>query len=330
MKQGVSIMYGNSLAGMKSRSLLKREAFDRMIEAPSLDEAVKVLYENDYGGGMTLENAYVFDEILKAEENILLEFFRDMCAVEACTECFLLPYDYRNAKSAMKSKYMRIMPTVQDALSGIFDAGRLMTDIQTEKYEEYTACMIRGLEETDRLFAEGKRTPEIIDNILDVSMYNDIMQRVKKVRSSLLEEYFKKEIDCLNILSGFRAEYAGVKDDPYVPGGYVSEEVLKGLHGEEIGKPAEESIAQFGYEKLLTECREGVGTGAFYKAEAEIYRIKREVIIRGKDDLDTIVPLAAYFLTKKNEIANLRLILVCKKGGIDNAVIRERLKAGYV
>ena len=80
----------------------------------------------------------------------------------------------------------------------------------------------------------------------------------------------------------------------------------------------------------MTECREGVGTGAFYKAEAEIYRIKREVIIRGKDDLDTIVPLAAYFLTKKNEIANLRLILVCKKGGIDNAVIRERLKEGYV
>lgn len=332
MKQGISILYSNSYVGALSTKLIKRESFVRMIESGSVNEAVKVLYEHSYGDGLLLENSYEFDKLLFAEEKSLLELFRELSAVDACTLCFLLPYDYLNAKTAIKSKYMRTLPPTQNALSGVYDSGTLMTSIQTDDYNDFSEDLKNGLEEIDRQFYEGNRTPNIIDNILDVAMYSDIFKALKKCGSDAVKKYYMIEVDCKNILAFFRAKSANVSMDTigFLKGGKIPSNAYLEIKDKENNKLLE-FFTDYDYKKLCEECIKAVEEGSgFSVGESISFELKRQPIFEQRNNNDGIEPLIAYFLAKKTEISNVRLILVGLKAGLTPSVISERLKESYV
>ncbi|MEG1711105.1 MAG: hypothetical protein RR316_04800, partial [Clostridia bacterium] len=63
--------------------------------------------------------------------------------------------------------------------------------------------------------------------------------------------------------------------------------------------------------------------------QKEAFLLKRNVLLPYIYN-DGLEPLIIYYLNKKVEISNVRLTLICKKGGILPSVITERLKELYV
>ena len=55
-----------------------------------------------------------------------------------------------------------------------------------------------------------------------------------------------------------------------------------------------------------------------------------ELIRPQKSNYFGIEPIAAYLLARENEIKTVRIILCGKRSGIDDGVIRERLRDMYV
>ena len=66
-----------------------------------------------------------------------------------------------------------------------------------------------------------------------------------------------------------------------------------------------------------------------HKAQAEAEGVKRNALMPFKGN-DGIEPVVLYFMSKKTEIANVRLALVCKKNGLDAEALSERIKELYV
>ena len=74
---GQSLIYSNARVKAMENSLLTSEKITRMAYSDSLGDAIKILYESNYGGGYTVDNPYAYNEILRAEESKVASFVRE-------------------------------------------------------------------------------------------------------------------------------------------------------------------------------------------------------------------------------------------------------------
>ena len=75
MKAG--LLFANGRAKAKENNFISEERIRRMIESRSLDEAVRILFEINYAGGMMVD-PNDFYTILHEEERLLYEFMREV------------------------------------------------------------------------------------------------------------------------------------------------------------------------------------------------------------------------------------------------------------
>lgn len=88
-------------------TFLNQEKFNRLVYSESVDEAMRVLQESNYGGGTIAENGD-YEKILRAEEDKVSAFMAESMPEGCGMESFLMKQDYHNAKALTKAKYMRI------------------------------------------------------------------------------------------------------------------------------------------------------------------------------------------------------------------------------
>ena len=74
---GQSLIYSNARVKAMENSLLTSEKITRMAYSDNLLDAVKILYESNYGGGTTVDNPYAYGEILRMEEKRVVDFVRE-------------------------------------------------------------------------------------------------------------------------------------------------------------------------------------------------------------------------------------------------------------
>lgn len=316
-------LYANGRVAVLSNKVLGADKLLRLTESSSLPEAIRVLCESGYGGGAgadLFDNDY--ERILCAELDGLFVQFKELCYDVNAVKYFLCEYDYANAKLLMKGKYMRKDFTEYCFTQARFSPERMSVDFVNDDYSAYSAAMASACDNIDAQFAEGNRSPQTVDRLLDKACYADMRIYAKHSSIALVRKLFDWQVNTANILLVLRLKNAGLAydklDDWFVDGGSVNKKTVVAMCNGEMCMGADEHAREFA--KLCMQ-------GAAGLTAAEKLRISyRNELIEQHKDLLTIQPVLQYFYAKTDEIQKVRYILSDIKNGVDKDKIKDRLK----
>lgn len=333
MKNG-NLVFSNARVKSLESSLVTEEKMTRMMYAAGLEEAVKILYECGYAGGMTLERAEDYPMLLSEELKRITAFFRETMVSSSGMDAFLLEEDYLSAKILTKLKYMRNVDSEGELPpEGNIPHDTLRESIFNDNYSSLPKYMAEALYEIDELFANGKRSPRYIDTCLDKAMYRDIFARISKGKNKTIIEYFKAKTDLTNIATMLRVKKIGnvsLLKDNYIEGGNYSLSALEGLM-EESGDAIIEKLKYSDFRDIAESALgEYVKNGSLVKFEAMSESYLMKIFRRDKGDIFSVAPLIGFFVAKKTEIKTVRLILTAIKNNVGADAVKERLREFYV
>ncbi len=320
----VNAYYAGGRVAVLTTKLWTKERFLHLADSSSLDLAVRSLVESGYGNGKTVENSNDYEEILQSELALSVNFLNEMSCSPQITDCFLLRYDYLNAKVMMKCKYMREEPANLYGC-GLLSASKMWEQIAVDDYRELPEPMQWALNAIDLEFVNGNRTPSVIDNYLDRAMFKDLAKRTKRCHIASVKDYFKISADVANLMCFFRLKRAGlaITEDCFAEGGNVAPSVFALL------TLANEGTIYSQFEGKLAEIAKVVEKGNFNEGVRLAEDYKRQTLVAGKNNF-TVEPVICYFMSKLTEIDNIRTILICVKNGVDKETVKEKVKELYV
>ncbi len=326
----VNAYYAGGRVAVLSQKLWSRDRFIRLSECADMDAALRMLYECGYGQGAVVENSNDYEQLLQNELSESVNFLKEMTSNPKVTDCFLLRYDYLNAKVMMKAKYMRIRPmNLYDC--GLIDKDAMWEAISVDDYRELPECMQKALNGIDARFADGDRSPSAVDKMLDAAMYADLLARVKRCPVSSVKKHFTAEADTANIMALVRMKRANIqaRESDFIGGAtfkpsFLAETSLSDY--DEIAAAFRGSVYAEFAEKACSAAKQGESLVKCDKMAADM---KRQPLADNKNNF-TVEPVICYYLSKITEIDNIRMILICVKNRVDKEYVKDRIKELYV
>lgn len=311
------------------RSLLTRERMERMLDAQTNEEAVKVLVECGYPELPVVD----VDSINAALVTVRDKVFDDLYAFApdpAMIDVFKVKYDYHNLKTILKSEAMGVSP---DRL--LVDCGRVSPKELQERLE--SGSTFGGPEALYKAAAEARevlntsRDPQRCDFVLDRAYFREMAQLAKATGSTFLEGYVRMLVDAANLKSLIRVLRMGKTDEflktVLFEGGSVSvSSVLSCMNGVQLdavyGTTPFRAAAEAGQAAIS-----GAGLTEFEKAcdNALVdYVAGAKYVAFGEQ------PVIGYLVAKENELTAVRIIMTGRLAGLSAETIRERLRDAYV
>ncbi len=332
MTQTSSLEFANARVKSLENNLLTTDKIIRMVDCATLDEAVKILAESNYGGGIGIDNPRNFDRILNAEEKSVTEFVKEVMPSGYGLECFLLKNDYHNAKAFVKAKYSSIKDAaVMLKPSGTIAAEKLEEGIMSDNYGDMPKPMEDALNAIDYAFVNGARSPRKVDIMLDRAMFKDIFSRLAKAKPTVISEYFVLLADLTNISAMVRSKRSDMSiklfEESFVAGGKLSWEKLASLYESNL-ESAADAMRYSDYSQAFYKLAEDK-SGALIKYEAYMDNLLLSVFRKERHNMFSPAPIAGYYLGKLTEMKVAKLILVCINNNVEKSIIRQRLRELY-
>lgn len=320
----VDQLYANGRVAVMSTRLLGFDKLSRLAESNTLSEAVKLLAEAGYGGGVIPDNPNDYEQLLVAELDVALKTLKELCANKHAVRFFLAKYDYLNAKALMKCKYMRA-----DGLKYCYREATLDPELMQQAFiaDDYSLCtenMAEACDKIDSEFSEGRRSPSIVDVTLDKAMFEDMRVYAKKCKFKyrFINDMFLYDVDTINLMTVYRARKAGIDKsvfaDMIIDCGTICRDVLLSLFDDE----SKASDLSYDYKRFCATINDNVG---FAVAETD-KKARMFKFLHDNVDLLTIQPVLEYFFSKVNEIDKCRRILSAVKNGVDKDKIKDIAK----
>ena len=314
-------LYQNAQIKSRESKLLTQQGVQRLLDASDAKEASRALAE--LGFGTDGEN---FDVVFKRaeEENVaLLKEMNEGGALDA----FLIESDYINLKILLKA-YVAGTTAQTFAPNGLFEVEALQTAIETGEVTALPRQMQEIILKTQEELASGEISAHRLDVDVDKTQYAHQLELCKK-SGKVAKEYFEKRIDYLNISSFERSRRLNLDveffEECFIEGGKIALSTLESvweLHGEELLKPFKET-AYFEDVKTLDEG----GKLVVFEAKSDDALLK---LWKGeKDDLYSIAPIVAFYMSRKTELKIAKLIVAGVKNHVASQIIKERMRELY-
>lgn len=312
------------------RSLLTLERMERMLEASTATEAIKVLQECGYPEVEEVTVDSVNEMLSKVRERTFDDLYL-FAPDRNIIDVFKIKYDYHNAKVLLKAEARGV-----DADDLLVDTGRvppeeLQNDIRTSDFRGLPGQLAGAVVQArETLGSTGD--PQLSDFVLDQAYFEDMFELARKSESGFLEGYVRISIDVANLKSLVRTLRMG-KDADFLrgvlfPGGNVdaprilnavnSGATLTDLYATsllhdaaEVGAAAVSGGGLTLFEKLCDDAVMAYIGNAKYVAFGE-------------------APLVAYLAARESEFTAVRIIMTGRLADLPADVIRERLRASYV
>jgi V/A-type H+-transporting ATPase subunit C len=314
--------------------LLDSGKIERMVEAKSVDEALKVLGEGEYAEYLAdLGSVHEYEKILKAEQRRIYLEMRTITPEPEIVGIFSRKFDYHNMKVLFKANKLAekrdelLVPDV-----GTIPLSELVRSVNDEDFSNLPSRMrgaMEALAEQFRLEAD----PQLVDLLLDRALYEDILEIAGTLGSPFLEGYFTRLVDLINIKTYLRIRRMRLSKDflktALLPAGEVNMAKLV-----QLSDPMEVLVDRLAYSNYGSVVVEGVeaylktGTLIRYEKLADDFLIK--YIKQAKYLTFGPEPIIGYLLAKENEIKMIRIIMVGKINQLPTEEIKERLRDVYV
>lgn len=314
--------------------LLDRIKLERIIDSPNAESALKILFDNNYGGQVSgVQKPEDYELLLGEELKALYQLMYEITPEKSLIDLLSVRYDYHNMKVLLKAKALNKQLDYLLAPNSIVPAETLKECIQTENYKLLSEIMKEAIETTESVYKKSI-DPQDIDVVLDRYLYKDMIQRAQLIGDAYAIDYLKTTIDFINIKTFIRIRKQKKErqflSEVLLEGGSIECSVFLGL----MSDPVENLVVKLAYTKYHNILKEGFEEYAKSKKVNTLEKLMdnylMDYIKQGKYVSFGIEPLFSYLLAKETEIRNVRIIMVGKINNIAPTVIRERLRDIYV
>ena len=318
-------IYSNARAKALENTLLTKDRLNRMVESVSADEAVKILYEVNFGDGLIIDGAPEFERLIQAEEKKFIFFIKEVSASDYITKYFLLENDYHNAEAIIRSKYIKTDYTAMLKPNGLYDSEDLAKKIMTDDYGDFSEELSAVLSFADSEFVAGRANGANINSAFRKALFKELLTCSKK--NGELKNIFECRADCVNIGTALRTRNFSEAEKYFVPGGTLDSDILKILCEED-------------YDVLKEKCRffprSDFILSAINREEKPLTEFEKladdyamDILIKNKYSAQGLLPFVIYCYYKYAEIKNVRIVMVGLLNGWDKNDIKRRLRKGY-
>lgn len=327
--------YGRSVVTVRvlEKKLLTKNKLDRMIEAETPEEVLKLLGETEYSQNMSdVHNAEDYEKILKRETERVFSLIRELSNDKEIVDILSLKYDYHNLKVLLKGKLAE-----KDFTDMIMDAGtekadKLKVKFDTRNYNELPEEFIQAINEVEEDFYENK-DPQRIDIIVDKYYYKNLLRIARKINVPIITDYVEGLIDFQNMITLFRVKKQN-RDMKFLEeviheGGTISKDKIISS----INDTTEAIVNKFRKERIGIYLIRGIEAYGETGRLSELEKISDNYLMELNKDSKYIVfgpePLFTYLIAKEREINAIRMIMVSKINNIGTDKIKERLRDTY-
>ena len=332
MLQDTDYAYAVARIRAIEKKLLDKNNFERMAEAKSPEDALKIVFDAGYGAvGADMSNPLEYENLLKDEQRKAYALLRETSPNPAIFDIFFLRDDYHNIKVIIKGEFSDGYDDGILSGSGTIPANKIKLMLRERSFADMPPEMRRAVEECLDVF---NRTgdPQMIDFILDKACFAQMKELASKTGNAFLIGLTVILIDIANIKSFLRVKRLGRAWDllgkAFIPGGMLD----KKLFEECLNEPIENFEAALNlkpYSTLAVGIDTFKNAGSFSKfeqlADNHILSYARKALYKPMGP----EPLIGYLIGKENEIKNIRIIMVGKINGIPADAIKDRLRDSY-
>ena len=326
--------YGQSVVTIRvlEKRLLTRNRLERMIEAETPEEVLKLLGETEYSQDMAdIQGSQDYETILKRETERVFSIVRSMVKNTAIVDILSLKYDYHNLKVLLKSKITGKDFSSLLMQAGTIDAGKFKTKFELQS-NDLPQEILDAINEVQKDFEEN-HDPQRIDILVDKHYFKNLSRLAKEIDVKVITDYVEGLIDFQNMITLFRVKKQN-RDTRFLEtvifeGGTISKNKIV----ESINDNTDTILNKFKKEKLGIYLTKGLEVFSETKRLSELEKISDNYLMELNKESKYVVfgpePLFTYLIAKEREINAIRMIMVSKINNISSDKIRERLRETY-
>ena len=310
--------------------LVTRERMERMLDARTDEEAVKILTECGYEELPALTNAGLDDLLSKARAALYREL-STAAPDRRVVELFQMKYDYHNAKVLVKAAAVGAEPDRLLMEGGRWSPARLRDAFQRDSLGDFSEPFRQAVLRARETLNAGN-DPQRADFVLDRAYFQEMADTAKAVGSPFLQGYVRLLIDAANLRSAVRAARIGKGPDflrqVLLPGGNVAVSVLAAGRGAELA-------AVFRAGPLGEAAAAGAALTSPGSGELTAFERMCDDAVMHYLEGARLIPFGeqaviGYLYARESEFTAIRTILSGRMAGLDSDTIRERLREAYV
>ena len=310
--------------------LVTRERMERMLDARTDEEAVKILTECGYEELPALTNAGLDDLLSKARAALYREL-STAAPDRRVVELFQMKYDYHNAKVLVKAAAIGAGRERMRVGGGRGRPARLRDAFQRDSLGDFSEPFRQAVLRARETLNAGN-DPQRADFVLDRAYFQEMADTAKAVGSPFLQGYVRLLIDAANLRSAVRAARIGKGPDflrqVLLPGGNVDVSVLSSGRGADLA-------AVFRAGPLGEAAAAGAALTSPGSGELTAFERMCDDAVMHYLEGARLIPFGeqsviGYLYARESEFTAIRTILSGRMAGLDSDTIRERLREAYV
>lgn len=334
MSSDTQYAYAVSRIRAIEKKMLDNSKLDRMIDARTPEEALKVLLEADYGFSFSdTESVFEYEKLLKEESQKVYELLREISPEPEVFDLFLLKSDYHNVKVLLKGEFSGNLDESLLLDSGLLPLDNLKLMLKERKLASLPAIMGQAVEEAIDTYNRTS-DPQVIDLILDKATYRQMLENVRASKSPFLGKLVEAMIDLANINAFLRVKGLNKSWDFLEKVLLVGGSIDHNLFFQNLQGSLEHFVSLLRYTPYTRVCEEGIenleSSNSLTSFEKLTDNYIMEYVKKTRYITLGLEPLVGYLIAKQTEIKNARIIMVGKINNISGEAIRERLREVYV
>lgn len=316
--------FGTAKIRAVENALLKKADIEQLISAGHVSTALGILADKGYNTGL---GARSLSNIFKSEREKLWRLMDEVSCGNEYFKIFLYKNDYHNLKVVLKGlssgKEFENMIMYPQTVS----VDKIKDAVREQKFEILPPIMARAAEKAYDLLNRADDTKGacmVIDKAANEALY----EGAKKSKNKFFIELARLTIDTANAKIALRCARIGLESDEIF-------KALTDVGGLNIKELASNAARGFSYlteylsTTFLAECVSAAETD-FSAFEKQCDDIVTEKLSSAKYIAFGPEPILAYYFAKEAEMKTLHIILAGKMNGLDEEVIRKRVRKLYV
>jgi V/A-type H+-transporting ATPase subunit C len=308
-----ALRYGFAVGKVK---VLETRAFDpaayeRLLDAPTFAEQKRLLSETSYG--RFLEHAETVEDVERGLDDALeraYAFLDEAALPEAVTRYFRLRYDFANFKAVAKARLLGVADDDLRVAHGTLDPALFSGEL-AELPEPFGALA-------------AELDIATVDLAVDRAMFAELLKTAEKSKSRFLVELARLEIDLANLKTLVRARRTGT--DPaavvalFAEGGAVPLKTFA-----DLAELEPDAIAPALGRVAALRSLASVALNDTAMLDANLDAVAMAALRGGRMGQVGPEPVIAYVFERESEVAVLRVLLLGKLTGIDDATLRRHV-----
>ena len=196
-------IFQNARIKANESKMLDRSDFEKLIKATDENDIISIF--NDKNGTTFIS----IDEYREHSEKAALSVLKNN-NVGQVLDPFIIQEDYKNLKTAIKSKYTsnELKENIQD---GLYTREQIKTCVNTLDKSLISGYMVSAIEEIEREKVKDSFRVSQYDEIIDRWMYKEIL----RISNKRIKKFFEKYIELVNLNTLVRCKLLGLSADEF-------------------------------------------------------------------------------------------------------------------